>query len=139
VFFWFNGAGGDWGSYTERYMNWALPRDGTALSYVTEPAILQVFIRMIVVDRWACWIPSRPPGHEDDHPLPRPGQDYAVRILQVESPLSYIDLLPPRAAEAQEIPSPVPISKIRVPADADPVKFEPLNVKLRRDLLAIKR
>ena len=87
------------------------------------PALFKEVVRLIVVGRRARRIIRRPLRHEDDHALPRTGQDDAIGVLHVESFLRRIDLLPARAAEPQGVPSPLPVTEICIPADAGRIKF----------------
>lgn len=69
------------------------------------------------------------------HPLASPRQEYSVGIGQIPLPVVISDNTPTGSAELVERPvncgcSIKNITEVRIPADTDPIQFQPLNIKL---------
>src|SRR5690606_18179438 len=93
-----------------------------------------------IVELWNASMVARVAlGYEDRHTLPSACQQDAVGIHEV-SPSFWLHHVVPLAAP-KLVTSPVAIdeSKIRVPSDTGPVKFEPLYLELRCSVFQIGR
>ena len=78
-------------------------------------------------------------GNIDDHSLPRPREQYAVSVGQVNLAIIVIHILPFRACEAMKRPFAIDRSEVGIPADADPIKLKSLDIELGRGIFQIVR
>src|SRR5690606_4472623 len=77
--------------------------------------------------------------HNDDHSLPRTGQQHAIGVLQVRLPGWAGDVLPEFALESDVAPVLAGVAQVAVPDDPGPVDLQPLHVELRCSIFEIVR
>ena len=92
---------------------------------------LQVFIRTIIVFRPARFIIRITLRNEDDEPLPGPGEEDAIGVLQIFLSLLLMNTGPAGASKSIIAKCSVSITKIRIPRQQSIINFQTLNFEFR--------